>query len=103
MYWKPHVSVEVEWGSTFTFTRDFPYIASILFTRIKFTFENKKEIARKHKSWTSLNFTFKRNASKTYMRIHAHKNYATVEIKRIDYHGPGILEGFVWDEQFSPH
>ena len=79
MFWKPHVSVEVEQGSTFTFTRDLPY-TSILFTRIEFTFANKKEIARKHKSWTSLNFTFKRNASKSYMHTHAHKNYATVEI-----------------------
>ena len=72
--------MEVEQGSTFTFTRDLPYIASILFTRIKFTFANKKEIERKHKSWTSLNFTFKRNASKTYMHTHAHKNYESVEI-----------------------
>ena len=31
------VKREVEQGSTLTFTPDFPYIASILFTRVKFT------------------------------------------------------------------
>ena len=31
------VSVKVERGSTFTYTRDLPYIVSILFMRVKFT------------------------------------------------------------------
>ena len=29
---------EVEWGSTFTFTRDLSYIASILFANVNFTY-----------------------------------------------------------------
>jgi len=38
MYEKPRVNVKVERGSTFAFTRDLPYIASILFTRVKFAY-----------------------------------------------------------------
>ena len=37
MYERPRVNVTVDRGLTFTFTRDLPYIASILFTRVKFT------------------------------------------------------------------
>ena len=37
IYERAHVSVKVERGSTFTYTRDLPYIVSILFTRVKFT------------------------------------------------------------------
>ena len=37
MYERARVNVKVCRGSTFTFTRDLPYIASILFTRAKFT------------------------------------------------------------------
>ena len=37
MYKKSHVNVRLERGSTLTFTRDAPYIVSILFTRVKFT------------------------------------------------------------------
>ena len=36
MYGRPRVNVKVERGSTFTFTRDLRYIASILFTWVKF-------------------------------------------------------------------
>ena len=36
MYERPHVSVEVERGSTFTYTRDLSYNVSILFTRERF-------------------------------------------------------------------
>ena len=35
MYERPRVNVKVERGSTFTFTRDLPYIVSILFTRVR--------------------------------------------------------------------
>ena len=35
MYETTRDNVKVERGSTFTFTRDLPYIASILFTRVK--------------------------------------------------------------------
>ena len=39
MYDRPRViNVKVERGSTFAFTRDLPYIASISFTRVKFTY-----------------------------------------------------------------
>ena len=31
MYQRPFVNVKIERGSTFTFTRDYPYISSILF------------------------------------------------------------------------
>ena len=34
MYERPSVNVKVERGSTFTFTRDLPYIVSTLFTRV---------------------------------------------------------------------
>ena len=37
MYERSRVSVKVEQGSTFTFTRDLPYIVSISFTRVYFT------------------------------------------------------------------
>ena len=37
MYERPRVNMKVERGSTFMFTRDLPYIVSILFTRVKFT------------------------------------------------------------------
>ena len=53
-------------------------------------FFNVWNVARKHKSWTSLNFTFKldtlasilfpRRASKIYVRVHALKNFSAVEI-----------------------
>ena len=51
VYERPRVNVKVERGSTFTFTRDLPYIVSTLFTRV----------------------------NKIYLRK-ARKNYATVEI-----------------------
>ena len=35
MYERPRVNVKVERGSTFTSTRDLPYIVSILFTRVR--------------------------------------------------------------------
>ena len=44
MYERPRVNVKVERGSTFTFTRDFPYIVSILFTRVKFTSIRKEKL-----------------------------------------------------------
>ena len=53
MYGRSDVNVKVERGSTFTFTRDFSYIVSILFTHVKPV-----------KS----------------LRPYARKNYATVEI-----------------------
>ena len=34
--WKALCKQKVEWGSTFTFMHDLPYIASILFTYVKF-------------------------------------------------------------------
>ena len=37
MYERSRVNVKVEPRSTFTLTRDRPYIASILFMRVKFT------------------------------------------------------------------
>ena len=37
VYERPRVSVKVERGSTFTYTRDLPYIVSILFSRVKFS------------------------------------------------------------------
>ena len=37
MYERVRVNVKIERGSTFTIARDLPYIASILFTRVKFT------------------------------------------------------------------
>ena len=37
MYARSRVIVKVEWGSTFTFMRDLPYIVSILLTRVKLT------------------------------------------------------------------
>ena len=37
MFERARVNVEVWRGSTFTFARDLPYIASILFTRVKCT------------------------------------------------------------------
>ena len=36
-YERPQVNVKVERGSTFTFTWNLPDIASIIFTRVKFT------------------------------------------------------------------
>ena len=56
MYERPPVNVKVERGSTFTFTRDLPYIVSTLFTRV----------------------------NKVYVR-NAYKNYATVEIHLKSY------------------
>ena len=53
MYEKPRVNVKVERGSTFTFTRGFSYMASILI--------------------------YARKASSS-LRPYARKNYATVEI-----------------------
>ena len=37
MYERPRGNVKVERSSTFSFTRDLPYIVSILLTRVKFT------------------------------------------------------------------
>ena len=36
VYERPRVNVKDQRGSTFTITRDLPYIVSILFTRVKF-------------------------------------------------------------------
>ena len=33
-YERPRVNVKVEWGSTFTYTGDLPYVVSIFFTRL---------------------------------------------------------------------
>ena len=41
---KGRVNVKVEGGSTITFTRDRPYIASILFTRVKFTWVRTEKL-----------------------------------------------------------
>ena len=38
------INVKVERGSTFTFSRDLPYIVSILFTRVNFTCIRTKKI-----------------------------------------------------------
>ena len=46
MYERPDVNVKVERGRTFTFTRDLPYIACILFTRVKFRACARKNCAR---------------------------------------------------------
>ena len=35
MYERPRVNVKVERGSTFTYTRDLPYVVFILFTRVR--------------------------------------------------------------------
>ena len=37
MYERPRVNVKVDRGLTFTFTRNLPYIVSVLFARVKFT------------------------------------------------------------------
>ena len=59
MYEKPRVNVKVERGSTFTFTRGFSYITSILI--------------------------YARKASSS-LRPYARKNYATVEIHLYSRH-----------------
>ena len=41
---RPRVKVKVELRSTFTFTRDLPYIASISFTRVKFTWVRTEKL-----------------------------------------------------------
>ena len=41
---RPCVNVKVERGSTFTYTRDLPYIISILLTHVKFTCARKKKL-----------------------------------------------------------
>ena len=41
---RSRVSVNVEQGSTFTFTRDLPYIVSISFTRVYFTCFRKEKL-----------------------------------------------------------
>ena len=41
---------EIEQGSTFTFARDFPYIASILFTPVKIYMRSHVKITRYWKS-----------------------------------------------------
>ena len=53
MYERSRVSVNVEQGSTFTFTRDLPYIVSISFTRVYFTCVRKEKITRQWKSTLS--------------------------------------------------
>ena len=50
MYERPRVNVNVERGSTFTFTRDFLYIVSVLFTRIKIYVRTHVKITRQQKS-----------------------------------------------------
>ena len=44
MYERSRVSVNVEQGSTFTFTSDLPYIVSISFTRVYFTCVSKEKL-----------------------------------------------------------
>ena len=44
MHERPRVDVKVERGSTFTFTRDLPYIASVIFTRVKITCARTKKL-----------------------------------------------------------
>ena len=52
------VKVKIKQGSTFTFTRDLPYIAFILFTHVKFTRQWKFTL-------TSVQFTCVNNKSET--------------------------------------
>ena len=44
MYERPRVNVRVERGSTFTLMRGLSYIASIFFTRVKFTCVRKEKL-----------------------------------------------------------
>ena len=53
MYGRSRVNVKVEPRSTFTFTRGLSYIASISFTRVKFTCVRTKKITRQWKSTLS--------------------------------------------------
>ena len=46
MYERPRVNVNVERGSTFTFTRDLLYIVSVLFTRTKIYVRTHVKITR---------------------------------------------------------
>ena len=48
MYERSRVNVKVEPRSTFTLTRDRPYIASILFTRVKITRQRKSTFKASH-------------------------------------------------------
>ena len=50
MYDRPRVTVNVDRGSIFAFTRDLPYIASILFTRVKIYVRTHVKITREWKS-----------------------------------------------------
>ena len=50
MYERPHANVKVEEGSTFTLTRNLPYIVSIVFTRVKFTCVRTYKITGQWKS-----------------------------------------------------
>ena len=46
MYERLHINVKVKRGSTFKFTREHPYIISIIFTRVKITRQWKSTFTR---------------------------------------------------------
>ena len=50
MYERPRANMKVEEGSTFTLTRNLPYIVSIVFTRVKFTCVRTYKITGQWKS-----------------------------------------------------
>ena len=52
MYERPKVSVKVEPRSTFTLTRERPYIASILFTRVKLRDSGNQPVRKRRSSLT---------------------------------------------------
>ena len=88
MYENLRVNVKVERGSTFTFTRGFSYIVSILFTHVKpvkVYVRTLVKITRQWKSTFTRGFSYIVSILVTHvkpvksLRPYARKNYATVE------------------------
>ena len=66
MYERPRVNVKVEWGSTFTFTRDLPHIVSMLVKRVKIMRQWKATLTYAHKTYVSVEMHLEQNMYHVY-------------------------------------
>jgi len=86
MYERPPVNVKVERGSTFTFTRDLPNIASTLFTRV-----NKIYVRNACKNYATVEIHLESDSIWTLPRFFQLLKWTSLE-KSVDTIGKGALK-----------
>ena len=66
MYERPRVNVKAEWGWTFTFTPDLPYIVAMLVTHVKIMRQWKATLTYAHKTYVSVEINLEHNMYHAY-------------------------------------